>query len=106
MGEMGLLGARRGSEPHHGRRTRPRPGPRTWCDRHFAAARPRPAVGRRLHLLPTWAGMVYVAFVFDVFSRRILGWRAAATMTTPLVLDCLEQAIWTRRPRGPATCPA
>lgn len=38
-----------------------------------------------------------MAFVFDVFSRRILGWRAATTMTTPLVLDCLEQAIWTRR---------
>ena len=44
--------------------------------------------------------MVYVAFVSDVFSRRILGWRAATAMTTPLVLDCLEQAIWTRRQEG------
>ena len=44
--------------------------------------------------------MVYVAFVFDVFSRRILGWRAATKMTTPLVLDCLEQAIWTRGRQG------
>jgi putative transposase len=44
--------------------------------------------------------MVYVAFVFDVFSRRILGWRAATAMTTPLVLDCLEQAIWTRHSEG------
>ncbi len=34
-----------------------------------------------------------MAFVFDVFARRILGWRAATVMTTPLVLDCLEQAI-------------
>jgi len=41
-----------------------------------------------------------MAFVFDVFSRRILGWRAATEMTTPLVLDCLEQAIWTRRAEG------
>ena len=41
--------------------------------------------------------MVYVAFIFDVFSRRILGWRAATSMTTPLVLDALEMALWTRR---------
>src|SRR3954453_8741243 len=41
--------------------------------------------------------MVYVAFGFDVFSRMILGWRAASTMTTPLVLDALEMAIWAPR---------
>ncbi len=62
-------------------------------DRHRAAARPHT-------YCPTWTGMVYVAFVFDVFSRRILGWRAATSMTTPLVLDCLEQAIWTRKQEG------
>src|SRR3954452_2744614 len=44
--------------------------------------------------------MVYVAFVFDVFSRMILGWRAASAMTTPLVLDALEMAIWARRREG------
>ncbi len=44
--------------------------------------------------------MVYVAFVFDVHSRRILGWRAATTMRTSLVLDCLEMALWTRRTEG------
>jgi putative transposase len=44
----------------------------------------------------TWAGMVYVAFVIDAFARRILGWRAATTMKTSLVLDALEMAIWTR----------
>lgn len=49
---------------------------------------------------PTWSGMAYVAFVFDVFSARILGWRVATRMTTPLVLDCLEQAIWTRQREG------
>ena len=41
--------------------------------------------------------MVYVAFVIDAYSRRILGWRAATTMRTSLVLDALEQALWTRR---------
>ena len=44
--------------------------------------------------------MVYVAFVLDTYSRRILGWRAATTMKTSLVLDALAQALWTRRRDG------
>ena len=44
----------------------------------------------------TWAGFVYVAFVIDVFSRRIIGWRVARSMHTDLVLDALEQALWAR----------
>lgn len=43
---------------------------------------------------------MYVAFVFDVFSRRIVGWRAATRMTTESVLDTLEHAVWTRRQDG------
>jgi len=45
----------------------------------------------------TWSGWVYVAFVIDAYARRILGWRSATTMTTDLVLDALDQAIWQRR---------
>lgn len=45
----------------------------------------------------TWSGIVYVAFVVDVFSRRIVGWKAARTMTAPLVIDALNMAAWTRR---------
>jgi putative transposase len=48
----------------------------------------------------TWSGWVYVAFVIDAFSRRILGWRSSTTMTTPLVLDVIEHAIWTRKREG------
>jgi putative transposase len=48
----------------------------------------------------TWAGVVYVAFVIDAYSRRILGWRAAMSMRTQLVLDALEQAVWVRRREG------
>jgi hypothetical protein len=44
----------------------------------------------------TWAGFVYVAFVIDVFARRIIGWRVARSMSTDLVLDALEQALWAR----------
>jgi transposase InsO family protein len=50
--------------------------------------------------VPTWSGMVYVAFVIDVYSRRILGWRAATSMKTALVLDTLEMAIWARGRHG------
>jgi putative transposase len=46
--------------------------------------------------------MVYVAFVIDAYARRILGWRAATSMKTALVLDALEQAVWTRRRDGAA----
>jgi transposase InsO family protein len=44
----------------------------------------------------TWAGFVYVAFIIDVFARRIIGWRVARSMHTDLVLDALEQALWAR----------
>jgi len=44
----------------------------------------------------TWAGFIYVAFVIDVFSRMIVGWRVARTMTAELTLDALEQALWAR----------
>ena len=96
MRELGLAGARRGK-----RRRTTVPDP--------AAARPADLVGRQFSppapdrlwvadftYVPTWAGMVYVAFVIDAYSRKILGWRAATTMRTSLVLDALEQAIWTR----------
>ena len=45
----------------------------------------------------TWSGTVYVAFVIDVFARRIVGWRASTSMKTQFVLDALEQAIWQRK---------
>jgi putative transposase len=45
----------------------------------------------------TWSGIVYVAFVVDVFSRRIVGWKAARTMHASLVVDALNMAAWTRR---------
>jgi putative transposase len=50
--------------------------------------------------MATWSGTVYVAFVLDCHSRRILGWRASTSMRTELVLDALEQALWTRQREG------
>jgi putative transposase len=48
----------------------------------------------------TWADWVYVAFVIDAYSRRIVGWRVATSMSTRLVLDAIEYAIWTRAREG------
>jgi putative transposase len=45
----------------------------------------------------TWSGTVYVALVIDVYSRLVVGWRAASSMRTELVLDALEMAVWRRK---------
>ena len=74
--------------------------PEDLVDRQFWASRPNQLWVADFTYVATWSGMVYVAFVFDVFSRRIVGWRAATRMTTDLVLDTLEHAIWTRRQAG------
>ena len=58
--------------------------------------------GWRIFLRLNLVGTVYVAFVIDAYARRILGWRVATSMTTALVLDALEQAVWTRRRDGVA----
>jgi len=50
--------------------------------------------------VPTWSGMAFTAFVSDVYSRRIVGWRTAASMPTELPLDALEMALWTRTRSG------
>ena len=100
MRELGLAGAVRG-----------RPRRTTIAD--AAAARPADLVSRQfappapnrlwvadLTYVSTWSGFAYVAFVIDAYARRILGWRVAATMATTMVLDSIEQAIWTRTREG------
>ena len=58
------------------------------------------ATSRNLTYVSTWSGFACVAFVTDAYARRILGWRVAATMATSMVLDAIEQAIWTRQREG------
>jgi putative transposase len=100
MTQQGWVGALRGKGV---RTTIPRPGdprPEDLVDRDFTATAPNQLWVADFTYVATWSGTVYVAFVFDVFSRRIVGWRAATTMTTELVLDCLEHAIWSRHRDG------
>ncbi len=65
-------------------------------NRQFRAIRPNQLWVADFTFVATWGGFVYVAFVVEVFARRIIGWRAARSMRTDLVLDALEQALWSR----------
>jgi putative transposase len=65
--------------------------------RHFWAEAPNRLWVADLTYVWTWAGFAYTAFVTDVFSRRIVGWRVAVSLSAELALDALEMAIWTRR---------
>ena len=65
-------------------------------DRHVVATRPNQLWVSDCTYVATWRGVVYVAFVIDVFARRIVGWRVAASLRTDVVLDALEHAIYDR----------
>jgi transposase InsO family protein len=98
MGELGIAGVVRGARV---RTTVPdlrAERPADLVQRQFAATRPNELWVADFTYVATWQGMVYVAVVIDVFSRRIVGWRASRTMRTDLVLDALEQALYARRP--------
>ena len=100
MRELDLAGARRGKRH---RTTRPDPAaarPVDLVSRDFNPPAPNRTWVADFTYVPTWSGMVYVAFVLDAYSRRILGWRAATSMRTSLVLDALEQAVWARTRDG------
>ena len=65
--------------------------------RRFRAARPNELWVSDFTYVATWSGFVFTAFVIDVHSRKIVGWRTAASMTTELVMDALEMAMFSRR---------
>ncbi len=64
--------------------------------RHFTATRPNQLWVADITFVATWSGFAYVAFVIDVFARCIVGWRVSRSLHTELVLDALEQALWSR----------
>jgi putative transposase len=64
--------------------------------RQFTASNPNELWVTDLTFVPTWAGVAYVCFIVDAFSRMIVGWRVAGHMRTPMVLDAIEMARWNR----------
>ena len=96
MREMELQGAVRGrrfkTTTVPGENTRPL----DLVDRDFRVSRPNELWVSDLTYVATWRGFVYVAFVIDAFSRRIVGWRVSSSLRSDLALDALEQAICER----------
>lgn len=75
--------------------------PLDLVNRQFCAERPNQLWVADITYVATWSGFVYVAFVVDVYSRYIVGWRVLKSLQTEIVLDALEQALWARgKPHG------
>jgi transposase InsO family protein len=96
MRAMGLAGAVRGRAWVITTRSGEAPRPADLVERQFTATRPNALWVSDFTYVATWAGFVYVAFVVDVFARRIVGWRVSSSLRADFVLDALEQAIYSR----------
>lgn len=96
MRDTGIEGARRGKRV---KTTKADPSAERHPDlvkRKFTATAPNQLWVTDLTFVPTWAGVAYVCFITDAFSRMIVGWRVASHMRTTMVLDALEMARWSR----------
>lgn len=100
MRHLGLRGAVRGRVKRTTIADPAAPRPADLVQRKFAPAAPNRLWVADMTYVSTWSGWVYVAFVIDAYARRIIGWRTGTTMTTALVLDAIEHAIWTRERHG------
>jgi putative transposase len=97
MVQMGLRGVIRGKVVKTTTSNTAAPCPRDHVNRQFKAAAPNRLWVSDFTYVSTWQGFVYVAFIIDVFSRRIVGWRVSRSAKTDFVLNALEQALYDRR---------
>ena len=100
MRHLGLRGALRGKAVRTTIADPKQPCPLDRVNRQFKAERPNQLWVSDFTYVSTWQGWLYVAFVIDVYARRIVGWRVSRSMTTDFVLDALEQALYARQPEG------
>ena len=98
MRQMGLQGARRGKKVRTTISDSKAPCPLDRVNRVFKAERPNQLWVSDFTYVSTWQGWLYVAFVIDVYARRIVGWRVSRSMHSDFVLDALEQALYDRQP--------
>ncbi len=98
MRAMGLAGVIRGKPVRTTVSDKAAPCPLDRVNRQFRAPAPNMLWVSDFTYVATWAGFVYVAFVIDTYSRRIVGWRASRSAHAGFVLDALEQALHDRRP--------
>jgi putative transposase len=100
MRGAGLVGVMRGTRRRTTIAGERADRPLDLVERDFTASAPNQLWVADFTSVATWSGVVYVAFVIDAFSRRIVGWKADTTMRTSLVLDTLDMALWTRDRAG------
>ncbi len=98
MRQLGLQGAHRGKKVRTTISDSKAPCPLDRVNRVFTAERPNQLWVSDFTYVSTWQGWLYVAFVIDVYARRIVGWRVSRSMQTDFVLDALEQALYDRQP--------
>ncbi|MBX3691624.1 IS3 family transposase [Dokdonella sp.] len=103
MRQQGLRGVMRGKAVRTTISDRNVPCPQDKVNRQFRAERPNQLWVSDFTYVSTWQGWLYVAFVIDVFARRIVGWRVSDSMRTDFVLDALEQALYARQPERDGT---
>ena len=97
MRELGIRGATRTKTTITTRSDKNSPRAPDLVNRQFRAQRPNQLWVCDFTYVSTWSGFAYTAFVTDVFSRKIVGWRTSSTMTADLVTDALDMAIFSRR---------
>jgi len=96
MRQLGLAGAVRGRKQQTTLPDEAAARPADLVKRDFTASQPNQLWVADLSYVASWAGFVYVAFVIDAFSRRIVGWRVSRSLRSDLALDALEQALYAR----------
>jgi len=100
MRKLGIQGVRRGKVVRTTISDGSAACPLDKVNRQFIADRPNQLWVSDFTYVSTWQGWLYVAFVIDVFARRIVGWRVSNSMGTDFVLDALEQALYARQPES------
>ena len=99
MRKQGLQGVVRGRKVRTTFPDPAAPNPQDRVKRQFKAERPNQLWVADFTFVATWQGFAYVAFIVDVYSRFIVGWRVSRHMRTDFILDALEQAIYARKPQ-------
>ena len=109
MGDLGLRGVRRARSPRTTHSAPPEQCPADLVKRHFSAFRPNelwvadiaPQAGGAPSYVRTFSGWVYVAFITDLYSRRIIGWQTTyRPACTDLAAGALQMAVWQRKRQG------
>ena len=98
MRESGIRGCRRGGRRSTTRRNKHAVPAEDLVGREFSATAPDRLWTADITYIATWEGFVYLAFVLDAYSRRLVGWAMESHLRTELVMDALEMAVWRRQP--------